>query len=309
MKTTQILDALKNVDDEYLLQAKADDTAVLARKSRRLRILVLAAAVIALLTVSGYAVYHVGLINGWWQTPSNDPLAVVQSAVEGEINWDHTFSSKFESADIDEAETARWKTRMKGSELAKSYGWTDDYIENHFLAVRAVYAVRFDHTKTWQPDGRLEELFFLKQDPKTRLWEVYENMSPNRIESEDMNWTDFVHTDPFQLVQTALQKLQEKTWTLSLEVENLREDPTEAEDWIKAFHKSRYAENNGYSEDYLNEHVKCIAALYNVDYDETRDRREGRIEQRFFLLQDPKSGVWQIVDVDGGRDCDPQFWQ
>ena len=65
MKTMQILDALKNVDDEYLLQAKADDTAVLARKSRRLRILVLAAAVIALLTVSGYAVYHVGLINGW----------------------------------------------------------------------------------------------------------------------------------------------------------------------------------------------------------------------------------------------------
>jgi hypothetical protein len=59
----------------------------------------------------------------------------------------------------------------------------------------------------------------------------------------------------------------------------------------------------------LNEHVKCIVVVYDVDYDETQtqDRRDGRIEQRFYLLQDAESGAWQIVDVDDGIDYDPQY--
>lgn len=310
MKTMQILEALEHVDDKYLIEAKADNSALLARKDRRLRVVILAAAIIAVLASTVFAAYHVGLINGWWQKPSNDPLAVVQSAVEGEINWDYTFSSKFEYAEIDEAETSRWKTLMKASELARSYGWSDDYIENHFLAVQAVYEVRYDHTKTWQPDGQLRELFFLKRDPKTMLWEVYDNLSPERVEDDmSMYWTDYVDTDPFKLIQTALRGLKNKTGTLSLEVETIREDSAEAAAWIKFFRLSRYVQNNGYSEDYLNEHVKCIVVVYDVDYDETQiqDRRDGRIEQRFYLLQDVESGAWQIVDVDDGIDYDPQY--
>ena len=178
MKSEQILEALDAVDDRWLQDAKPD-AAGFALKRNRLRALAIAAAAAVILLLSGFTVYKVGLVNGWWQRPSNDPLAVVQSAVEGEINWEYTQSASFERAEIDEAETARWKSNLKGSELARSYGWSDDYIEHHFLVVRAVYTVQYDHTKTWEKDGRLEQLYFLRQDQETNLWEVYEAMSPN----------------------------------------------------------------------------------------------------------------------------------
>ena len=162
MKSEQILEALDAVDDRWLQDAKPESTGF-GSKRNRLRTFAIAAAA----------------ANGWWQRPSNDPLAVVQSAVEGEINWEYTQSASFERAEIDEAETARWKAILKGSELARSYGWSDDYIEHHFLVVRAVYTVQYDHTKTWEKDGRLEQLYFLRQDQETNLWEVYEAQSPN----------------------------------------------------------------------------------------------------------------------------------
>ena len=178
MKSEQILEALDAVDDRWLQDAKPESTGF-GSKRNRLRTFAIAAAAAVILLFSGFTVYRVGLVNGWWQRPSNDPLAVVQSAVEGEINWEYTQSASFERAEIDEAETAHWKENLKGSELARSYGWSDDYIEHHFLVVRAVYTVQYDHTKTWEKDGRLEQLYFLRQDQETNFWEVYEAQSPN----------------------------------------------------------------------------------------------------------------------------------
>ena len=156
MKSEQILEALDAVDDRWLQDAKPESTGF-GSKRNRLRTFAIAAAAAVILLFSGFTVYRVGLVNGWWQRPSNDPLAVVQSAVEGEINWEYTQSASFERAEIDEAETARWKENLKGS----------------------VYTVQYDHTKTWQKDGRLEQLYFLRQDQETNLWEVYEAQSPN----------------------------------------------------------------------------------------------------------------------------------
>ena len=65
MKTMQIMEALEHVDDKYLIEAKADNSALLARKDRRLRVVILAAAIIAVLASTVFAAYHVGLINGW----------------------------------------------------------------------------------------------------------------------------------------------------------------------------------------------------------------------------------------------------
>lgn len=178
MKSEQILEALDAVDDRWLQDAKPESTRARSRWNR-LRPFLIAAAAAVILLFSGFTVYRVGLVNGWWQKPSNDPLAVVQSAVEGEINWEYTLSASFERAEIDEAETARWKANLKSSELARSYGWSDEYIDRSFLVVRAVYTIRYDHTKTWEKDGRLEQLYFLRQDPETNLWEVYEAQSPN----------------------------------------------------------------------------------------------------------------------------------
>ena len=179
MKSEQILDALEHMDDNYLCQAKPDAAERFFAKKSRVRLIVIAAAVVAILLFSGFTVYKIGVINGWWQRPSNDPIAVARSAVEGEINWEYTLDASFESAEIDEAETARFKSNLRGSELAASYGWSDDYIEHHVLVVRVVYMVKYDHEKTFLKDGRLEQLFYLKQDPETDLWEIYDAMSPN----------------------------------------------------------------------------------------------------------------------------------
>ena len=84
MKSEQILEALDAVDDRWLQDAKPESTGF-GSKRNRLRTFAIAAAAAVILLFSGFTVYRVGLVNGWWQRPSNDPLAVVQSAVEGEI--------------------------------------------------------------------------------------------------------------------------------------------------------------------------------------------------------------------------------
>ena len=69
-------------------------------------------------------------------------------------------------------------SRYIGSELAEARGWTDEYLEEHFIVVWAKYYVEYDHTKTFLDDGYTEQHFYLTQDVKTGEWTIIENDSP-----------------------------------------------------------------------------------------------------------------------------------
>ena len=105
----------------------------------------------------------------WIQEESSEPVQSVKAALLNQEAKDYTISMSIGSVDIDSAETQRVINRYLGSELAQSRGWSDDYLQEHFVVVKANYTVEYDHTKTFMSDGNLKQYFYLTEDIDTGL--------------------------------------------------------------------------------------------------------------------------------------------
>ena len=191
MNADMILDAFERVDDRFIMEAKgcvsADmtDAGSTEKRGRGLkRAAVLAAALAALLALCGFAAYELGLFDPWLQKASADPVETVQSAVEGQLKKEYTLEVRIREISADEAETQRMIGNYAGSELAQSRGWTDEYLAEHFLAVRAKYYVEYDHTKTFLEDGDIDQFFYLIEDTETGLWTIIDNSTDGQPAAE-----------------------------------------------------------------------------------------------------------------------------
>lgn len=176
MNADLILDAFEKIDDKYIIEAKehrlmdANISTInsTAKKSRRLKhTFILVAAIVASMALCGFAAYEYGLFDNWLQKPSVYPIETVQSAIEGQIKKEYTLTVRIDEISVDKTETKRMIERYTGSELAQSRGWTDDYLAEHFLAVRAKYYVEYDHTKTFLDDGNIDQFFYLIEDTES----------------------------------------------------------------------------------------------------------------------------------------------
>lgn len=94
---------------------------------------------------------------------------------------DYTLSMKVIKSEVDEPETQRQIEHYKGSEFAKSRGWTDDYLEEHFVVVKVRYECELDHSKTSIPDGLLESYVFLERNPKDDIWFIVDRTNPVEV--------------------------------------------------------------------------------------------------------------------------------
>lgn len=182
MNADMILDAFERVEDRFIMEAKgcvsADmtDAGSTEKRGRGLkRAAVLAAALAALLALCGFAAYEWGLFDPWLQKASADPVETVQSAIEGQLKKEYTLEVRIREISVDKAETKRMIGNYAGSELAQSRGWTDEYLAEHFLAVRAKYYVEYDYTRTFLEDGDIDQFFYLIEDMETGLWTVIDN--------------------------------------------------------------------------------------------------------------------------------------
>lgn len=191
MNADMILDAFERVDDRFIMEAKgcvsADmtDAGSTEKRGRGLkRAAVLAAALAALLALCGFAAYELGLFDPWLQKASADPVETVQSAIEGQLKKEYTLEVRIREISADEAETQRMIGNYAGSELAQSRGWTDEYLAEHFLAVRAKYYVEYDHTKTFLEDGDIDQFFYLIEDTETGLWTIIDNSTDGQPAGE-----------------------------------------------------------------------------------------------------------------------------
>lgn len=191
MNADMILDAFERVDDRFIMEAKgcvsADmtDAGSTEKRGRGLkRAAVLAAALTALLALCGFAAYEWGLFDPWLQKASADPVETVQSAIEGQLKKEYTLEVRIREISVDEAETQRMIGNYAGSELAQSRGWTDEYLAEHFLAVRAKYYVEYDHTKTFLEDGDIDQFFYLIEDTETGLWTIIDNSTDGQPAAE-----------------------------------------------------------------------------------------------------------------------------
>lgn len=191
MNADMILDAFERVEDRFIMEAKgcvsADmtDAGSTGKRGRGLkRAAVLAAALAALLALCGFAAYEWGLFDPWLQKASADPVETVQSAIEGQLKKEYTLEVRIREISVDEAETQRMIGNYAGSELAQSRGWTDEYLAEHFLAVRAKYYVEYDHTKTFLEDGDIDQFFYLIEDMETGLWTIIDNSTNGQPAAE-----------------------------------------------------------------------------------------------------------------------------
>lgn len=191
MNADMILDAFERVEDRFIMEAKgcvsADmtDAGSTEKRGRGLkRAAVLAAALAALLALCGFAAYEWGLFDPWLQKASADPVETVQSAIEGQLEKEYTLEVRVDEISVDEAETQRMIGNYAGSELAQSRGWTDEYLAEHFLAVRAKYYVEYDHTRTFLEDGDIDQFFYLIEDMETGLWTIIDNSTNGQPAAE-----------------------------------------------------------------------------------------------------------------------------
>lgn len=182
MTTLQLADRIGNVNDE-LIQPTVDvwdrkgENGGKGRSVKLRRMLPLAAAVIAILALCGFIV-HYGLSDFWLQEPSTDPIEVVRSAIENEAAKEYTITIRVDEITMDEAETERIIEMYSGSELADSRGWSDEYLQNHFVVVRAKYYSEYDHTKTPVEDGDTIQYFYLVENIDTGEWTISDNTGP-----------------------------------------------------------------------------------------------------------------------------------
>lgn len=191
MNADMILDAFERVEDRFIMEAKgcvsADmtDAGSTEKRGRGLkRAAVLAAALAALLALCGFAAYEFGLFDPWLQKASADPVETVQSAIEGQLKKEYTLEVRIREISVDKAETKRMIGNYTGSELAQSRGWTDVYLAEHFLAVRAKYYVEYDHTRTFLEDGDIDQFFYLIEDMETGLWTIIDNSTNGQPAAE-----------------------------------------------------------------------------------------------------------------------------
>ena len=176
MKAYTLLTALGELEDRLILDAEAPGRPVRRQKPA---LLPLAAALCVLAALlCGFGALDLGLFDVWLQTPLPDPAAVVRSALEGQLDKDYTLTLQIREIVPDPEETSRVVSRYQGSGLARSRGWSDEYLAEHFLVVRADYRAEYDHTKTFLEDGELRQYFYLTQDVKTGRWTIQDNTSP-----------------------------------------------------------------------------------------------------------------------------------
>ncbi len=76
---------------------------------------------------------------------------------------------------VSDAETDQIQKRYSGSELAKSHGWSDEFIAKNMIAVSAQYTVDYDNTKVPYPDGEQTQVFYLVRDNPDSAWLIWDS--------------------------------------------------------------------------------------------------------------------------------------
>lgn len=110
---------------------------------------------------------------------ATDPVELVRADYLSWLNEDYTISMRVLLAEVDDSETQRQIDNYKGSDLAASRGWTNAFLDQHFVVVKVMYECEFDHTKTSMDDGILVGYVYLTRDPQSSIWTIVDRTSPS----------------------------------------------------------------------------------------------------------------------------------
>jgi hypothetical protein len=177
MKNEKLLCSIGNIADKYI--AEAQPVAVQPQKSKVVMLFrktsIRAAAVAASLLLCAFTYYIATGGDLWLQQPAKNPTETVRSAIENQVGKDYTIRIEGKSFEIDEVETARVVERFISGVIAERRSWSDEYLAEHFIVVKAVYYAEYDHTQTTRSDGDVVQYFYLTRDIQSKEWTIVDN--------------------------------------------------------------------------------------------------------------------------------------
>lgn len=188
MKNERLLYAIGGIADRYISEAEAEEPQRRRGMAffRKTALLVAIVAAAALLCAAGIYVAAGGDL--WLQIPAKDPEKVVQKALENQVGKDYTVSIQVESVAVDEEETVRVRDNFIRGELARRRGWSDEYLDEHFVVVKAVYYAEYDHAMTTRNDGDVVMYFYLVRDVDSGNWSIVDNSgNMNLVQDPDVS--------------------------------------------------------------------------------------------------------------------------
>ena len=119
-----------------------------------------------------FIVYCSSLYKHVSRDSSSLPLSSVQAVIENSLESEYKVRFLIDSISIDSEETDRIIELYQGSEFAEDHKWTDQYVANHFIAVRAVYHIELEsnHNKRYISDANMDQFFYLAEDVNRNTW-------------------------------------------------------------------------------------------------------------------------------------------
>jgi len=140
-----------------------------------------------------YTVSPENVVKGYLKAKENNDYEAWKAALWPALKNDQNFTPTFEKPGdlsvlrlsiervaVSEEETQGIKTRYTGSELARSYNWSDDYIAQNMIVVSAQYTVDYDNTKVPYQEGALRQDFILIREytGSGSSWLIWDGTSP-----------------------------------------------------------------------------------------------------------------------------------
>lgn len=217
MNTKQFSEAMGEIDDRYIEKAVSYQAKnAFVPHTKRGVLFPLVAALIAVVFI-GSAVAAAFLYGDLWlQKPDSDPVKSVRTALENQAGKNYTIKIEIKSVEIDKAETERVVERVIKGTIAAWRGWSDEYLAEHFLVVKAAYYAEYDHAQTTRSDGEVIMYFYLTQDVDSGEWTIVDN-------SGNVNWSENDPTD--QSSDPAVKSTEEQIFSYLSELFNKAYSP------------------------------------------------------------------------------------
>lgn len=335
MNTRQFLQALDQADDAYIQQAGVAgghfSRPRTKKKPRVLTRVLIAAVLVMALTATAFAAGEIiGIWNDrWLQTPQSDPVEVVREAISRQREKEYTVSVVVEDLRVDEEETDRILAGDRGSMLARMNGAGAEELSGRdaedVKAVYARYRVEYDHTKTFYRDGTLYQYFYLVRNGEGK-WEIRDSSDPRELNPDvtaapdpagigseprgsdvpsdaaaEAPIADERYEAAIRSVREMILKWEEFEDVERVTIDAAAYDPARTEAARSELRGSALAEGNGWTEEYLKNHMAAITVTYTIRYTEPGGAQTTETST-YWLLQDPATGAWRNSEITGLMD-------
>lgn len=181
MRGIELLDKMGLIDPIYVEAADTVHPQESVPIRRRWPVILVAALLALFLMGTGIAAVLYGDL--WIEKPTKDPVDSVRAAIENQLKKDYAAKIVIESVEVDENETRRVAEQFISGVIAERRGWSDEYLAEHFIVVKAVYYAEYDAAQTTRSDGNIVQYFYLTRDPETGKWSIVDN-------SGNLNWAE-----------------------------------------------------------------------------------------------------------------------